>query len=44
MKNSNDTSWDRSFDLGTVSFPGGKMRPGRAADHSPPLSAAVVEV
>ena len=24
-------------------FPGGKMRPGRAADHSPPSSAAVME-
>ena len=24
-------------------FPGGKVRPGRAADHSPPSSAAVVE-
>ena len=24
-------------------FPGGKLRPGRAADHSPPSSAAVVE-
>ena len=25
-------------------FPGGKLRPGRAADHSPPSSAVVVEV
>jgi len=25
-------------------FPGGKVRPGRAADHSPPSSAAVTEV
>ena len=24
-------------------FPGGKERPGRAADHSPPSSAAVME-
>ena len=24
-------------------FPGGKVRPGRAADHSPPSSAAVLE-
>jgi hypothetical protein len=24
-------------------FPGGRVRPGRAADHSPPSSAAVVE-
>jgi len=24
-------------------FPGGKVRPGRAADHSPPSSAAVKE-
>jgi hypothetical protein len=24
-------------------FPGGKMRPGRAADHSPPTSAEVME-
>jgi len=24
-------------------FPGGKMRPGRAADHSPTSSAAVME-
>jgi len=24
-------------------FPGGKVRPGRAADHSPPFSAAVME-
>ena len=24
-------------------FPGGKMRPGHAADHSPPSSAAVME-
>jgi len=25
-------------------FPGGKVRPGRAADHSPPSSATVMEV
>ena len=24
-------------------FPGGKVRPGRAADHSPPSSAAIME-
>ena len=24
-------------------FPGGKVRPGRAADHSPPSTAAVIE-
>jgi len=24
-------------------FPGGKLRPGRAADHSPPSSATVME-
>jgi len=24
-------------------FPGGKVRPGRAADHSPPSSATVME-
>ena len=24
-------------------FPGGKVRPGRAADHSPPSSAVVME-
>jgi len=29
--------WVRGF------FPGGKVRPGRAADHSPPSSAAVME-
>ena len=29
--------------MGTGSFPGGKVRPGRAADHSPPSSAAVME-
>jgi len=29
--------------IGTGSFPGGKVRPGRAADHSPPSSAAVME-
>ena len=32
-----------SCKMGTVSFPGGKVRPGRAADHSPPSSAAVME-
>ena len=29
--------------MGTGSFPGGKVRPGRAADQSPPSSAAVME-
>ena len=29
--------------MGTGSFPGGKVRPGRAADHSSPSSAAVME-
>ena len=28
---------------GYLVFPGGKVRPGRAADHSPPSSAAVME-
>jgi len=32
-----------SFKMGTGSFPGGKVRPGRAADHSPTSSAAVME-
>jgi len=32
-----------SCKMGTGVFPGGKVRPGRAADHSPPSSAAVVE-
>ena len=32
-----------SCTMGTGSFPGGKLRPGRAADHSPPSSAAVME-
>ena len=32
-----------SCKMGTGSFPGGKVRPGRAADHSPPYSAAVME-
>jgi len=27
----------------TVSFPGGKVWPGRAADHSPPSSVTVME-
>ena len=27
----------------TGSFPGGKLRPGRAADHSPPSSVALME-
>jgi len=29
--------------MGTGSFPGGKVRPERAADHSPPSSVAVME-
>jgi len=29
--------------MGTGSFPGGKVRPGRAADRSPPSSDAVME-
>ena len=32
-----------SCKMGTGSFPGGKVRPGRAADHSPPSSADVME-
>ena len=32
-----------SCTMGTGSFSGGKMRPGRAAEHSPPSSAAVME-
>ena len=32
-----------SCKMGTGSFPGGKVRPGRDADHSPPSSAAVME-
>ena len=32
-----------SCKMGTGFFPGGKVRPGRAADHSPPSSAAVME-
>ena len=32
-----------SCKMGTGSFPGGKVQPGRAADHSPPSSAAVLE-
>ena len=32
-----------SYTMGTVSFPGAKVRSGRAADHSPPSSAAVIE-
>jgi len=30
--------------MGTGVFPGGKLRPERAADHSPPSSAKVMEV
>jgi len=32
-----------SCKMGTGSFPGGKVRPGRAADHSPRSSAAIME-
>jgi hypothetical protein len=32
-----------SCTIGTGSFPGGKERPGRAADHSPPYRAEVLE-
>jgi len=32
-----------SCKMGTWSFPGGKVRPERAADHSSPFSAAVIE-
>ena len=32
-----------SCKMSTGSFPGGKVRPGRAADHSPSSSAAVME-
>ena len=32
-----------SCTMRTGSFPGGKLRPGRAADHSPPSSVAVME-
>jgi hypothetical protein len=33
-----------SYPMGTVvSFPGGKARPGRVADHSPPSSAEVMD-
>ena len=32
-----------SCTMGTGSIPGAKVRPGRAADHSPPSSAAVME-
>jgi len=32
-----------SWKMSTGSFPGGKVRPGRAADHSPPSSAAVMK-
>jgi hypothetical protein len=32
-----------SSKMGTGSFPGGKLRLGPAADHSPPSSAAVME-
>jgi len=31
-----------SCTMGTWSFPGGRVRPGRAADHSPPSSATII--
>jgi len=34
---------DRPWGLPSRVFPGGKVRPGGAADHSPPSSAAVME-
>jgi hypothetical protein len=40
-----DWPWDPPSFLynGYRVFPGGKVRPGRAADHSPPSSVAVTE-
>ena len=38
-----ESRWGRDFTMGTGSFPGGKVRPGRAADPSPPSSAEVLE-
>jgi len=40
-----DRSWGPPILLynGYRAFPGGKERPGRAADHSPPSSADVLE-
>ena len=44
-----NTGWDEIFRLSSLLyngywvFPGGKVRPGRAADHLPPSSAAVIE-
>jgi len=32
-----------SCKMGIGSFPGGKVRPGRAADHSPPAIASAME-
>jgi surface antigen len=38
----NLNKYSASFTMGTGgSFPGGKARPGRDADHSPPSSAEV---
>ena len=41
-----DRPWSPSSRMynGYRVFPGGKVRPGRAADHSPPSSATVMEV
>jgi hypothetical protein len=36
-------AYPASCTKGTGSFPGGEVRSGRAADHSPPSSAAVME-
>jgi len=36
-------AYPTSCKMGTGSFPGGKVRPGRAADHSPPSTAAVMK-
>jgi len=43
-----ESRWGRDFPPvqtghGYRAFPGGKVRPGRAADHSPPSIAAVME-
>ena len=37
-----DRAWGLIYN-GYWVFPGGKVRPGRAADHSPPTSAVVME-
>ena len=39
-----DRRWGPAFcTMGTGSFPGGKVRPRRAADYSPPPIAAIME-